>query len=100
MEKSHRVVIGIVASMGLGLCVANAHAHPGAMGGGMGPGMMGSAGAEHQGQTGPGHQSGKGPGHKGAMGAGHQGGTNTGPMAGNCPMAAQHTAQPTQSRSH
>jgi len=44
MKRSSKIAIGIVASVGLGLSVAAAYAHPGAMGGGMGPGMMGGMG--------------------------------------------------------
>jgi hypothetical protein len=40
MKRSHKIAVGIVGSLGLVLAVAAAHAHPGFMGGGMGPGMM------------------------------------------------------------
>ena len=44
MNKSYKVVVGVIASLGLGFAVTAAYAHPGPMGGGMGPGMMGSMG--------------------------------------------------------
>ena len=40
MKRSQKFAVGVVASLGLGLAVATAYAHPGPMGGGMGPGMM------------------------------------------------------------
>jgi len=65
MKRSHKIAVGILASLGLGFAVATAYAHPGGMGGGMGPGAMG--GMQHGMSGGMGH---------GAMGAG------TGPQAG------------------
>jgi hypothetical protein len=68
MKKSHKVIVNIVASVGLGLATASAFANPEDMGpgmkGGMGHGMMGSMGP-------------------GAMGAGPKG-----------PMAAQQLMTP------
>ena len=40
MKRSYRIAAGVAAALGLGLAAA-AFAHPGAMHGGMGPGMMG-----------------------------------------------------------
>jgi len=37
MKQSHKFAIGVVASLGLGIAVATAYAHPGQMSGGMGP---------------------------------------------------------------
>jgi Spy/CpxP family protein refolding chaperone len=65
MKRSHKFAVGILASLGLGFAVAAAYAHPGGMGGGMGPEGMG--GMQH------GMGGGMGPG---AMGGG------AGPMAG------------------
>jgi len=44
MKRSHKIAVGLIASMSLGLAVAAAYAHPGPMGAGMGPGMMGGMG--------------------------------------------------------
>src|SRR5512146_1100657 len=44
MKKSQRVVVGIVASVGLGVAVAAAFAQPGPIGHGMGPGIKGGMG--------------------------------------------------------
>jgi len=66
MKRSHKFAVGILASLGLGFAVAAAYAHPGGMGGGMGPGAMG--GTQHEMSSGMGH---------GAMGGGA-----AGPMAG------------------
>jgi Spy/CpxP family protein refolding chaperone len=41
MKRSSKIAVGIVASLGLGLAVASAYAHPEHMGRGMGPGGMG-----------------------------------------------------------
>ncbi len=43
MKRSHKIAAGIVASLGLGLAITTAYAHPdgmGSMGSGMGGGMM------------------------------------------------------------
>ncbi len=64
MKRSHRVAAGVVAILSLGVAAA-VFAHPGQMGGGMGPGMM--------------HQM--GPGMMHGMGPGSAGGSH-GPMAG------------------
>ena len=66
MKKSHRVVVGTVASLSLALAVAGAYAHPMGMGSGMGPGSHGAMGR----------------GHQGGMGHGAMGGGFAGPMAG------------------
>ncbi len=60
MKTAYRVAIGTVAALSLGLAAA-AFAHPGQMGGAMGPGTMGGMG-----------HGGMGPG---AMGGGPAGGT-------------------------
>ncbi|MGB7540880.1 MAG: hypothetical protein WBM28_02550 [Burkholderiales bacterium] len=62
MKRSHKIAVGIAASLGLGLAVAAAYAHPG----GMGPGAMGAM--MH--------------GMGGGMGPGAMGGGAGGPMAG------------------
>jgi hypothetical protein len=51
MKRSHKVAVGILASLGFGFAVAAAYAHPGGMGGGMGPG----AGMQHGMSGGMGH---------------------------------------------
>lgn len=66
MKRSNKIAAVLLASLGLGLAAAGAHAHPGSMGGGMGPGTMG------------GMHGGMGPG---AMGSG-MGGHATGAMTG------------------
>ena len=63
MKSSHKIAVGIFASLGFGFAVAAAYAHPGGMEGGMGPG----AGMQH--------------GMSGGMGHGAMGGA-AGPMAG------------------
>jgi hypothetical protein len=40
MKRTHKIAIGLIGSISLGLTVAAAHAHPGPMGGGMGPMAM------------------------------------------------------------
>jgi hypothetical protein len=62
MKQSHKVVAGVVASLGLGIAVATAYAHPGQVGGDTGPHAQG--GMQH------GVQGGRGPG---AMGHGAAG---------------------------
>lgn len=75
MKQSHKFVVGVVASLGLGIAVAAAYANPGQAGGGMGShakgGMQhGATGGMHQGMKG-----GMGPGATGhgpaGQGAGH-----------------------------
>ena len=65
MKQSYKFAAGVVASLGLGLAVAAAYAHPGQMGGGMGPQMKG--GMQH--------------GMKGGMGPGAMKGGPAGPAA-------------------
>ncbi len=72
MKRSHKWIVGIGASLSLGIAAAAVYAHPGQMGGGMGPQMKG--GMQH------GMQGGMGPG---AMGAGFAG-----------PQAAQQLMTP------
>jgi len=64
MKQSQKLALGIIASLGLGIAVATAHAHPGDMGGGMGP----TAGIQH--------------GAQGDMQHGNMGGTENGGMGG------------------
>jgi hypothetical protein len=52
MKRSYKIAAAIVAALGVGV-VAAAFAHPGAMGGGMGPGMMGGMGPGMMGGMGP-----------------------------------------------
>jgi hypothetical protein len=66
MKRSHKIAVGILASLGLGFTVAAAYAHPGGMSGGMGPEAMG--GVQH--------------GMSGGMGHGAMSGGAAGPMAG------------------
>ncbi len=42
MKQSHKLAVGVVASLGIGIAVAAAYAQPGPMGGGMGPHMKGA----------------------------------------------------------
>lgn len=44
MKRSHKIAIGVAASLGLGLGAAAAFAHPGQMGGGMGMHAKGGMG--------------------------------------------------------
>lgn len=67
MKYSHKIAVGAVASLALGLAVAAAYAQPGGWGGGMGQGMM-----SHMG--GGGMMGGMGPGAMGGMGPGAMGG--------------------------
>jgi hypothetical protein len=70
MKQSHKFAAGVIASLGLGVAVATAYAHPGQMGGGMGPHMQGGM---HQGaMAGMQHGARGGTGH-GPMGAGAAG---------------------------
>lgn len=62
MKRSHKWIIGIGTSLSLGIAAGAVYAHPGQMGGGMGPGMM----------------HGMGPG---AMGHGAMGQGGAGPQA-------------------
>jgi hypothetical protein len=54
MKRSYKIAAAVAAALGLGLAAA-AFAHPGAMGGGMGPGMRGGMGPAmmHGGFAGP-----------------------------------------------
>jgi hypothetical protein len=103
VKKSHRVIVSIIASMGLS--IATAHAHPGGMGGGMGPGMMGPAGPGQHGNPAAGAEGGKTPaqqgrmGHHGAM-SGHGAGMMASATEGHQPMAGRHATPPTQNHSH
>lgn len=67
MKRTHKIAVGLIGSMSLGLAVATAIAQPGPMGAGMGPGMMGGMGPMAM-------RGGMGPG---AMGPGF-----AGPIAG------------------
>jgi len=80
VKQFRRIALGAVAATGLGLAVAAAYAHPGQMGGGMGPGMGGGMGHEMMG--GMGHQMMDGMNHaeKGAMGPGAMSGGAAGGM--------------------
>ena len=72
MKRTHKIAIGLIGSLSLGLAAAVAHAHPGRMGAGMGPMAM-------HGGMGPGAMGGMGPmGMRGGMGPGMMGGM--GPM--------------------
>ncbi len=44
MKRSHKWIVGIGTTLSLGIAAAAVYAHPGQMGGGMGPGMMGGMG--------------------------------------------------------
>ena len=72
MKRSHKWIVGIGTSLSLGIAAGAVYAHPGQMGGGMGPQMKG--GMQH------GMKGGMGPG---AMGAGFAG-----------PQAAQQLMTP------
>jgi Spy/CpxP family protein refolding chaperone len=72
VKQFRRIALGAVAATGLGLAVAAAYAHPGQMGGGMGPGMGGGMG--HQMMGGMNHAG------KGAMGPGAMSGSPAGGM--------------------
>jgi hypothetical protein len=65
MKRTNKIAAVVLATLGLGLAVASAHAHPGmmggGMGGGMGPGMMGGM-----------MRGGMGPGAMGSRMAGQQ----------------------------
>jgi len=76
MNRSYKVVAGVIASLGLGLAVASAYAHPGFMRGGMGPGMTG----------------GMGPGMMGGMGTRAMGPGFAGPMGGQQLMTPEERA--------
>lgn len=77
MKQSHKFAAGVVAALGLGIAAA-AYAHPGQMGGGMGPHMMG--GMQHGAQGGMQHgaQDGMQHGRKGGMQGGMGGGAGHG----------------------
>ena len=73
MKPTYKLAAGVIASLGLGIAVATAYAHPGQMGGGMGPqsksGMQhGKGGMQHGAQGGM--QHGKGGMQHGGMGGG------------------------------
>jgi hypothetical protein len=59
MKRSYKIAAGLVASLGLGLAITAAYAHPGGMSGSMGPGMMHSM---HGGNGSAGMGHGMGPG--------------------------------------
>lgn len=67
MKQSYKFAAGVVASLGLGIAVATAYAHPGQMGDGMGPH---SNSGMHQGAKGGMQHGGMGGGA--GQGAGHQ----------------------------
>lgn len=106
MKRAQQVAVGILASLSLGLAAISAHAYPSGAEG-MGPGMMGSGGHEHQdkaaGREGMAqmHQARMAQMQQGRMGRMHRGATGreqhgtagSGMAAGDCPMAAQHSAQ-------
>lgn len=68
MKPTYKFAAGVIASLGLGIAVATAYAHPGQMGGGMGP--QSKDGMQHGAQGGMQHGKG-GMGH-GGMGGGAQ----------------------------
>jgi len=70
MKRSHKWIVGIGTSLSLGIAAAAVSAHPGQMGGGMGPQMMGAMQHDMQGGMGPGAMH-------GGMGRG-----NAGPQTG------------------
>ena len=70
MKQSYKFAIGVVASLGLGIAAAAAYAHPGQMGGGMGPHMQ--DGMQHGAMAGMQHGARGGTGY-GPMGAGATG---------------------------
>ena len=59
MKRSHKWIVGIGMSLGLGIAAAAVYAHPGQMGGGMGPGMMGGMGPRAMGAGFAGPQAGQ-----------------------------------------
>ena len=63
MKRTHKIAVGLISAMSLGLAVTSASAHPGPMGGGMRAGMTGGMGPMAM-------RGGMGPG---AMGAGFAG---------------------------
>jgi hypothetical protein len=80
MKQSHKLAAGIIASLGLGVAVAAAYAHPGQMGSGTGPHMQDGmqhgaamAGEQHGARGGAQHAMPGGRGHGGLSGgaAGH-----------------------------
>ena len=68
MKQSHKFAMGVIASLGLGMAVATAYAHPGEMGSGMGP----TGGMQHGAQGGMQHGNMGGTQH-GGMGSGAAG---------------------------
>jgi len=88
MKHSHKLVAGAVAALSLGLAAA-AFAHPGYMGGGMGPGMRGGMGTGMMMHGG----GGMGPGMMGGMGPRAMGPGYGAPAAGQQLMTPEeHTA--------
>lgn len=107
MKHSHKIATGIALSLSLGLATS-VFAHPGEMGGGMGPGARG--GMQHGAQAGQSHegmqhgrmggmqrgaQAGQGHGMKGGMQHGMRGGMGHGAEGrGTGPQAAQPLMTP------
>lgn len=69
MKPNYKFAAGVIASLGLGIAVATAHAHPGQMGGGMGP----QGGMQHGAMAGMQHGA-----QHGMTGGGGHGGMNAG----------------------
>jgi len=67
MKPTYKLAAGVIASLGLGIAVTTAYAHPGQMGGGMGPQSKG--GMQHGAQGGMQHGAQSGMSH-GGMGGG------------------------------
>jgi hypothetical protein len=65
MKQSHKLAVGVIASLGLGIAVAAAYANPGQMGGGM---EHGKGGMQHDAKGGM--QHGKGGMGQAGMGGG------------------------------
>ena len=86
MKRARQIVIGILASLALGLSGVSAHAHPGGAAG-MGPGAM-AAGEPHE-------QARAAGAHHGRMAQMHQQGQRAeqhramAGATGDCPMGAQ-----------
>jgi hypothetical protein len=80
MKPTYKFAAGVIASLGLGLAVATAYAHPGQMGGGMGQhgkGSMQQGGMQHGGMGGMQHGA-QGGMQQGARGGMQHGGTGAG----------------------
>jgi uncharacterized protein involved in copper resistance len=72
MKQSYKYAAGVVASLGLGLAVATAYAHPGQMGGGTEHGKSAmKGGMQHGAKGGMQHGAKGGMQHGGMGGAGH-----------------------------